>query len=80
MLDDLTNPDVQVFFDLQDIHYRDPEGALRILRLPFMDSVGPEEEIIVDRLAELLRTNRDQQGFEQAISELASADTAQPDS
>ena len=80
MLDDLTNPDVQIFFDLQDIHYRDPEGAIRILQLPFMDSVGPEEETIVDRLAELLRTNRDQQAFEEAISDLASAGTAQSDS
>ena len=80
MLDDLTNPDVQIFFDLQDIHYRDPEGAIRILRLPFMDSVGPEEETIVDRLAELLRTNRDQQGFEEAISDLASAGTTPSDS
>ena len=80
MSDELTGADAQVFFDLQAIYDRHPEGAMQILRLPVMDTVGPEEETLVDGLAELLRTNKDREGFERALSELASTYSGQSDS
>ena len=77
MADELTGSEVQIFFDLQDIYYRHPVGAMRILRSPIMDSAGPEEERLADSLAELLRTQKDPDAFWETVLELVPEDPDQ---